>query len=62
MWYVNDVDDMEGISAVNWLFGGICTFETLAEMAKFFGVGGVPELLVFWVFDELSIFEGSPVL
>ena len=57
-WYVSKVNDMEGIGAVDWLFCGIFASETLAETAKYFGVGGAPELLVFWMFDKLSIFRG----
>ena len=56
--YVCEVNDMEGISAVDWLFGRICASEALAETAKFFGVGGAPQLLVCRVFDELAIFQG----
>ena len=49
---------MEGISAVDWLFGRICASEALAETAKFFGVGGAPDLLVLWMLDKLVVFEG----
>ncbi len=54
--YVSEVNDMEGVGAIDWLFHGICASETLAETAEFVGIGGAPELLVFWVFDELLIF------
>ena len=56
-WYVDKVNDMEGISAVDWLFGGICASEALAETAKFFGVGGAPDVFVLGVLDELPVFQ-----
>ncbi len=57
-WNVSKVDDMEGISVINWMCCRIFATETLAETSEFFGIGGAPELLIFWMLDELLIFKG----
>ena len=55
---VSEVNNVKGVGAINWLCGEICASEALAEMTKFFGVGGAPDLLVLWMFDKLAVFEG----
>ena len=57
--YAGNVNDMKGIGAINWVSWGIFVSEILAEMSKFFGIGGASELLIIWMFDELPIFKGS---
>ena len=55
---VGKVDNVKGVGAINWLCGGICASEALAETTKLFGLGGAPDLLVLWMFDKLVVFKG----
>ena len=60
-WDVVIVGNKESVGAQNSFFraGGIGAY-ALAEESNFVGVGLVPDILVLWMFAELSVFKVFP--